>query len=81
MLVRGLERLAEGPGRPGRRVHSCDPSDHAHLSLAEIRSRIERLSARDVVLVHLADELAAALAADPIPRVVAAYDGMLLPLR
>jgi hypothetical protein len=54
--------------------------EHAHVSLGEIRERAKRLGSCNVVLVHLPDEVAAALAADPIPRVSASYDGLLLDL-
>jgi hypothetical protein len=49
---------------------------HAHLSLEEIRAGIDRLGDGEVVLIHLPDEVAVALAADPIPRVTASHDGM-----
>lgn len=56
------------------------PGLGGHLSLEEIRGRIDRLRARQVVLVHLTDEVAAGLALDPIPGVTPAHDGMVLPL-
>ncbi len=47
-----------------------------HLSLEEIREGRERLGKAHIVLVHLTDEVAEELSLDPIPGVVAAYDGM-----
>jgi ribonuclease BN (tRNA processing enzyme) len=47
-----------------------------HLSLEEIREGRERLGQAQIVLVHLTDEVAEELSLDPIPRVVAAHDGM-----
>ncbi len=50
------------------------------VGVEEIREGIGRLGGCRVALIHLPDEVAAALAADPIPRVVAGYDGMVLSL-
>jgi len=51
-----------------------------HVSLEEIRQKIDRLGDCRVVLVHLTDEVAAELGAGPIARVIAAHDGLTLPL-
>ena len=51
---------------------------HAHVSLAELRERRARLRAGRVVLVHLPDAVAASLARDPLPGVIAAHDGLVL---
>ena len=48
--------------------------------LEEIRQQVGRLGGCRVALVHLPDEVAAALATDPIERVVAAYDGLIMHL-
>jgi hypothetical protein len=47
----------------------------AHLALDQVRAGIERLGRGQLLLVHLTDEVAAELARDPIPRVLATYDG------
>ena len=47
-----------------------------HLSLEELRGHAAELSARRIVLVHLTDEVAADLATDPLPRTLAAHDGL-----
>lgn len=72
----GLERLACESDVLIVECSSLTPHPHAHVSLDEIRSGIDRLDGCDVVLVHLTDEVAARLAADPIARVIASYDGM-----
>ena len=59
---------------------SVDQGDQAHVSLQEIREKVDSLGDCRVVLVHLPDEVAAELAADPIPRVIASHDGMIFPL-
>ena len=51
-----------------------------HICLDELRERIERLDARQVVLTHLTDDVAESLAIDPVARVVTAHDGMILAL-
>jgi len=52
--------------------------DYAHVSLEELRSGIERLRARRIVLTHLSNEVARALKRRPLPGVTAAEDGMIL---
>ncbi len=59
---------------------SLEPGPAAHISLAELRSRRTRLGDCRIVLVHLTDAVAAALARDPMPGVIAACDGMTLEL-
>ena len=59
---------------------SVRSSVDVHLSLEQIREGIRRLGAHRVILNHLTDEVAEALAIDPIPGVVPAHDGMLLAL-
>jgi ribonuclease BN (tRNA processing enzyme) len=76
----GLERLARESDVLVVECSSLTPHPHAHVSLDEIRRGIDRLDGCDVVLVHLTDEVAVGLAADPIGRVIASYDGMVYPL-
>jgi ribonuclease BN (tRNA processing enzyme) len=75
-----LERLAQGTDLLIVECTSLEPYPHAHVSLAELRSKVGRLPSRQIVLIHLPDEVAVALAEDPIPRVTASYDGMELVL-
>jgi ribonuclease BN (tRNA processing enzyme) len=75
-----LERLAVGADLLVLECTSVDPGADVHVSLEEVRDRIGRLDARQVVLTHLTDEVAESLAIDPVPRVSAAYDGMVLTL-
>jgi ribonuclease BN (tRNA processing enzyme) len=72
----GLERLARASDLLIVECSSVARQPHAHLSLEEIRAGIDRLGDGEVVLIHLPDEVAVALAADPIPRVTASHDGM-----
>ena len=46
-----------------------------HVSLADLRKSVGRLGVPQCVLVHLNDAVATDLARDPIPGVLAAYDG------
>jgi ribonuclease BN (tRNA processing enzyme) len=73
-----LERLARGSDVLILECTSRRAEAEVHLSLDEIRRNAGRLAAERIVLVHLTDEVAEALAIDPIPRVSAAHDGMLL---
>jgi ribonuclease BN (tRNA processing enzyme) len=75
-----LEELAGGSDLVVTECTSLEPIDRAHLSLREIRRNVGRLGTGRLILVHLTDEVAAALAADPIERVVAGHDGMVLPV-
>lgn len=66
----------------GVRVVECTsvaPLD-GHLSLDELRAGREALGPGPLFLVHLTDEVATALAADPLPETTAAYDGLSVPL-
>jgi ribonuclease BN (tRNA processing enzyme) len=76
----GLEQLAAGTDLFVLECTSVDPGADVHISLEEVRGGIDRLDARRVVLTHLTDDVAESLAIDPIPRVDAAYDGMVLTL-
>ncbi len=75
-----LERLARSCDVLLIECTGVEEQAHAHVSLDEIRERGQGLGDCRVVLVHLTDEVAANLAADPLPRVVAGYDGMTIPL-
>jgi ribonuclease BN (tRNA processing enzyme) len=75
-----LERLARASDVLLLECSSVRPHPHAHVSLGELRSGIDRLGDCAVVLIHLTDEVAAALAADPIARVSASHDGLVYPL-
>jgi ribonuclease BN (tRNA processing enzyme) len=74
----GLEALARGSDLLVLECTTARPTGYPHVSLAELRERRDALGDCDVVLVHLDDEVAAELAASPLPRVVAAHDGMTL---
>jgi len=75
-----LEELAGESDLVVTECTSLEPTDRAHLSLREIRKKVGRLGTGRLILVHLTDEVAAALAADPIARVVAGHDGMVFPV-
>ncbi len=72
-----LEALARGSDVFLIECTSVNRVEQAHISLVELRERVDSLGDRRIVLVHLPDEVAAGLAADPIPRVVASHDGMI----
>jgi ribonuclease BN (tRNA processing enzyme) len=75
-----LERLAHDADLLVLECTSLDPQTPTHLSLAEIRAHAASLRARRVLLVHLPDAVAEALALDPIPRFEAAHDGLVVDL-
>jgi ribonuclease BN (tRNA processing enzyme) len=75
----GLSRLVAGAGIAVVECTSVGRLD-GHLSLDELRERRDELAAERLVLVHLTDAVALALAADPVPGVMAAHDGMRVPL-
>ena len=75
-----LERLAVGSDLLVLECSSLDEHPHAHVSLAELRRRIGGLDGCEVLLVHLPDEVAVALAANPIACVSAGHDGLLRPI-
>lgn len=75
-----LELLARGSELLVLECTTLRPSSLAHVSLDELRGRVERLGGCRIVLVHLTDAVAAGLAADPIPRVIAGHDGMVVEL-
>lgn len=74
-----LEKLARGSDLFLIECTTVNRVEQAHVSLGEIRERVDSLGDCRVVLVHLPDEVAAGLAADPIPRVTASHDGMIYP--
>jgi ribonuclease BN (tRNA processing enzyme) len=75
-----LERLARSADYLILECTTLAAEGPAHVSLEEIREGIGRLGGCELVLVHLPDEVAAALSEDPLPRVVTAYDGLVLDL-
>jgi ribonuclease BN (tRNA processing enzyme) len=75
-----VARLARGSDLLVVECTSVERHPHSHVSLDEIREGVGDLNDCEIVLVHLTDRVAARLAADPIPRVIAAYDGMVVSL-
>jgi ribonuclease BN (tRNA processing enzyme) len=75
-----LERLARDTDLLVLECTSAAPEGLPHISLEELREGRQRLEAEQIVLVHLTDEVAEALGRDPIPGVVAAFDGFEWPL-
>jgi len=71
----GLERLASGVDLLVLECSSIERMPGAHVALHELRERIGRLAAPRVLLTHLTDEVAGALARDPLARVVPTFDG------
>jgi ribonuclease BN (tRNA processing enzyme) len=56
---------------------SVEQEAPGHLWLQQLRQRRKSLGSAKVVLVHLTDAVAEDLARDPLPDLVAAYDGMI----
>lgn len=75
-----LERLARGSRLLVAECTWAQEGPGRHLSLAELRRGRERLGDCEILLVHLTNDVAAALAADPLPGVTATHDGMEIPL-
>jgi ribonuclease BN (tRNA processing enzyme) len=73
-----LERLSRGADMLIVECTTVGRQDHPHVSLDELRERAAGLASERIVLVHLPDEVAEELARDPVPRVVAGYDGLAL---
>jgi len=71
-----LEQLAAGSDLLLLECTTESREESAHISLEELQERRGRLATDNIVLVHLTDAVAEALAAFPIPGVVAAHDGM-----
>jgi ribonuclease BN (tRNA processing enzyme) len=72
-----LEQLAEGCSVLILECTSVQPESRNHLCLEEIRSGRDRLGEGQVLLVHLSDDVAEDLARDPVPNLLATYDGMI----
>lgn len=70
-----LEALADGCDLLLVECTTVARQPYAHLSLEELREGRQRLGTERIVLVHLPDEVAECLALDPIPGVIAGYDG------
>ena len=75
-----LEELARGCQTLIMECTTLERSPAAHVSLAELRERVEHLDCERIVLVHLDNRVAAHLQADPLERVMAATDGLVLEL-
>ena len=75
-----LDRLADGSELLVLECTSVERHPHAHISLVELREGIERLRSRRLLLVHLPDEVATALVADPIANVTPGHDGLVVSL-
>ena len=76
----GLEELAAGSDLLILECTGIGRQPAPHVSLEELREKGDRLGGCDIVLIHLTDAVATDLAADPLPRVTAGYDGLTLPL-
>jgi ribonuclease BN (tRNA processing enzyme) len=72
-----LERLAASSQVLISECTSVQPEAPGHLSLEEIRKGRRGLGADQVLLVHLTDAVAEDLARDPVPNLLATYDGMI----
>jgi ribonuclease BN (tRNA processing enzyme) len=72
-----LERLADSSQVLITECTSVEPEARGHLSLQEIRQKRDRLGSGQVLLVHLTDAVAEDLARDPVPELLATYDGMI----
>lgn len=72
-----LERLAQDCNVLIVECMSVQPEAKNHLSLGEIRSGRDRLGQGQILLVHLSDSVAEELARDPLPDLLATYDGMI----
>jgi ribonuclease BN (tRNA processing enzyme) len=55
---------------------SVEKQSYAHLSLEEIRSARSTLGAREILLVHVTDQVVSAFRKAPLPGVSTAEDGM-----
>ena len=74
----GLEELSSGCDLLVLECTCLRKPDYAHISLEEIRGGLSRLHSKRIVLVHLSDDVARALAKRPMSRVITAEDGMML---
>lgn len=72
----GVEELGRGADLLIVECSTIQPQEFAHVSLEEVRARAGGVGCRRTVLVHLTDEVARALAAEPIQGVMAAEDGL-----
>lgn len=72
-----LERLGRESDLLIMECSSVRQEAPGHLWLDELRERRAKLGSGKVVLVHLTDAVAEELARDPLPDLVAAYDGMI----
>jgi len=72
-----LEQLAAGCDVLIVECTSVQPEARTHLCLDEIRAARTRLGDVQVLLIHLTDAVAEDLARDPVPNLLATYDGMI----
>jgi len=75
-----LERLSHGTDLLLVECTTVARQPHSHVSLEELRQGVGRLASERIVLVHLTDAVAEDLARDPLPRVVAGHDGLVVDL-
>ena len=73
----GLERLGATSKVLIVECSSVRPEAPRHLSLEEIRAGRARLGDGQLLLVHLTASVAEELARDPVPNLMATYDGMI----
>lgn len=71
----GLERLADGADLLLLECTSVEPTEAAHISVAELGERRDRLRSERIVLVHLTDEVERAAANLRLDGVMASADG------
>ena len=74
----GLEELAAGSDLLIVECTSVEKTEYAHVSVEELGAGNARLSSRKMVVVHLTDEVARAIEALSLQRVIAGRDGMIL---
>jgi ribonuclease BN (tRNA processing enzyme) len=74
---KSLELLAKGCDVLITECTSVHPEAGTHLCLDHIRAGRDQLGEAQILLVHLSDSVAEALARDPIRDLLATYDGMI----
>ena len=75
-----LVRLSRGTDAAIVECTDVDDAPGSHLALSTLRARAGELETARLVLVHLTDAVARALAADPLAGAIAAYDGLAIDL-
>ena len=74
----GVEELASKADLLILECTTVERGESKHISLEEIRENASKLKDCATMLVHLPDAVAQALAENPIERVMAADDGLML---